>query len=73
MLIISCIKENNKANKTSYLWDQMIQKTRQNAMDSNLLGDGIFDNNNVVYKMAKDVMTCLGKNKTEMELKAKQF
>jgi len=47
-------KRRLEANKLSYLWDEMIQKTCQNAFDGTLLGDGIFDGKSALYEMAKE-------------------
>ncbi|MCU1242804.1 MAG: hypothetical protein JWO71_3530 [Candidatus Acidoferrum typicum] len=44
-----------KANEVSYLWDQIMQRTCQNALDGVLLGDAnIFDSRNAIQEMAKE-------------------
>jgi SEC-C motif len=43
------------ANRTSYLWDEIIQRTCQNALDGTLLGDGgIFQGKSAIQEMAKE-------------------
>jgi len=44
-----------QANEVSYFWDELIQKTCQNALDEKLLGSvNIFDNQNAIHEMAKE-------------------
>ena len=44
-----------EADKISYMWDRLLQRTTQNALDGKLYGDGgIFDGNSAVYEMAKE-------------------
>jgi hypothetical protein len=48
-------KRRKKANEVSYLWDELIQKTCQNALDGALLGNAnIFDSRNAIHEMAKE-------------------
>jgi len=50
-------KRKKEADKTSYFWDELIQKTAQNALDGTLLvsGDGgIFESKSAIYEMAKE-------------------
>ena len=43
------------ANQTSYLWDEIIQRTCQNALDGTLLGDGgLFKGMSAVQEMARE-------------------
>ena len=45
----------NQANDVSYLWDELIQRTCQNALDEKLLGNAnLFDARNAIYEMAKE-------------------
>lgn len=44
-----------KANEVSYLWDHMIQKTCQNALDGRLQGNAnLFDGKSAIHEMAKE-------------------
>jgi hypothetical protein len=44
-----------QANEVSYLWDELIQRTCQNALDERLLGNAnLFDARNAIYEMAKE-------------------
>jgi hypothetical protein len=44
-----------KANEVSYFWDELIQKTCQNALDGTLMGNAnIFDSRNAIHEMAKE-------------------
>ena len=48
-------KLRNEVNKISYLWDEMLQVTCQNALDGSLLGDGdVFNYQSAIYEMAKE-------------------
>jgi hypothetical protein len=48
-------KRKKEADKTSYLWDELIQRTGQNALDGTLLGDdGLFESKSAIYEMAKE-------------------
>jgi hypothetical protein len=43
------------ADKTSYLWDDLLQRTTQNALDGTLLGDGgIYESQSAIFEMAKE-------------------
>jgi hypothetical protein len=43
------------ADKISYFWDELIQRTTQNALDGSLLGnDDIFNGKNAIIEMAKE-------------------
>jgi hypothetical protein len=44
-----------QANEVSYLWDELIQRTCQNALDERLLGNvNPFDARNAIYEMTKE-------------------
>ncbi len=48
-------KRRKEADKVSYLWDNLLQKTLQNALDGVLIGDGnIFKGETAMSKMAKE-------------------
>ncbi len=48
-------KRQKEANKVSYLWDALLQKTLQNALDGTLVHDGdIFKDESAIIKMAKE-------------------
>jgi hypothetical protein len=48
-------KNKKLADKISYLWDEIIQKTCQNALDGTLLGDGnILKRSSAIHEMAKE-------------------
>lgn len=48
-------RRKKQADKASYFWDELIQKTAQNALDGTLLGDGgIFESKSAIYEMAKE-------------------
>ena len=48
-------KRKKLADRVSYLWDDLLQKTTQNALDGTLLGDGgIYDLQSPVFEMAKE-------------------
>ena len=43
------------ADRDSYLWDELLQVTSQNALDGTLLGDaGIFELQSAIFEMAKE-------------------
>ncbi len=43
------------ADKDSYLWDELLQRTSQNALDGTLLGDGgVFKSQSAIFEMAKE-------------------
>jgi SEC-C motif len=43
------------ADKDSYLWDELLQRTSQNALDGILLGDGgVFETQSAIFEMAKE-------------------
>ena len=43
------------ADRDSYLWDELLQRTSQNALDGTLLGDGrVFDSQSAIFEMAKE-------------------
>ena len=45
----------NEANKVSYFWDDLIQKTAGNALDGTLLGDTrVFHGQSAIIEMAKE-------------------
>jgi hypothetical protein len=47
--------ETKRANKASYLWDKLIQKTCQYSIDGKLLGDAdILRSPNAIYEMVKE-------------------
>jgi hypothetical protein len=46
--------QRKRANEPSYLWDELIQRTCQNALDGTLLGHLIFDDENAIHEMAKE-------------------
>ena len=44
-----------KADEVSYLWDRLLQRTGQNAIDGTLIGDGgIYDSESAIFEMAKE-------------------
>ena len=44
-----------EADKPSYLWDELIQRTSQNALDGTLIGDGnVFGRPSAIREMAKE-------------------
>lgn len=43
-----------EADRPSYLWDEIIQRTCQNALDGTLLGHPIFSGPNAIREMAKE-------------------
>jgi hypothetical protein len=43
-----------EADKPSYLWDEIIQRTCQNALDGTLLGHPLFDGASAIHEMAKE-------------------
>lgn len=48
-------KNRKEANKTSYLWDDLIQGTCEHAFNNSLLGNAnIFSPQNAIYEMAKE-------------------
>ena len=48
-------KRKKIADKESYLWDELLQRTSQNALDGTLLGDGrIFESQSAIFEMAKE-------------------
>jgi len=48
-------KRKQEANQGSYLWDKLIQRTCQNALDGTLLGDGQhFAGKSAIQEMAKE-------------------
>lgn len=48
-------KRRKSANETSYLWDDLIQRTGQNALSGALLGTGnVFTQQSAIYEMAKE-------------------
>ena len=48
-------KRKHLADQESYLWDQLLQRTSQNALDGTLLGDaGIFESQSAIFEMAKE-------------------
>ena len=48
-------KRRKRANEVSYLWDELLQRTCQNALDEKLLGNAnLFDAGNAIYEMAKE-------------------
>jgi hypothetical protein len=48
-------KRRLEANKVSMLWDELIQKTGQNALDGKLLGNGdVFSQRSALHEMAKE-------------------
>ncbi len=48
-------KRKHLADQKSYLWDQLLQRTSQNALDGTLLGDaGIFKWQSAIFEMAKE-------------------
>jgi hypothetical protein len=47
-------KRKKEADKDSYLWDELLQRTAQNALDGALLGDGgVFTSQSAIFEMAK--------------------
>jgi uncharacterized protein YchJ len=47
--------QKKNADKTSYLWDELIQRTAQNAFDALLLGDAdVFNGQSAIKEMAKE-------------------
>jgi hypothetical protein len=43
------------ADRVSYLWDDLLQRTTQNALDGTLLGDGgIYESQSAIFEMAKE-------------------
>jgi hypothetical protein len=48
-------KRKKSADKDSYLWDELLQRTAQNALDGTLLGDGgVFESQSAIFEMAKE-------------------
>ena len=48
-------KNRKKADKVSYLWDELIQKTCQNALDGTLLGNSnLLRGKSAIHEMAKE-------------------
>jgi hypothetical protein len=48
-------KNKKAADKPSYLWDELIQRTAKNALDGTLLGDGgVFASKSAIFEMAKE-------------------
>ncbi len=48
-------KRRERENEISYLWDNLLQRTLQNALDGTLRGDGdIFKGESAVFEMAKE-------------------
>jgi uncharacterized protein YchJ len=48
-------KRKKDADKVSYMWDRLLQKTTQNALDGTLGGDsGIFESRSAVFEMARE-------------------
>ena len=48
-------KRKKEADKSSYLWDTLIQKTSDNALNGSLLGDGnVFHDRSAIIEMAKE-------------------
>ena len=48
-------KRQKEANKVSYLWDRLLQKTLQNALDGTLKHDGdVFKDESAMIEMAKE-------------------
>jgi hypothetical protein len=48
-------KRKKEADKDSYLWDELLQRTAQNALDGVLLGDGdVFTSQSAIFEMAKE-------------------
>jgi hypothetical protein len=48
-------KRKKQADQSSYLWDDLLQRTTQNALDGTLLGDGgIFNSRSAIFEMAKE-------------------
>jgi hypothetical protein len=45
----------NSANEVSYLWDEIIQRTSQNALDGTLLGEAnLLTGNSAIHEMARE-------------------
>jgi hypothetical protein len=48
-------KRKKRADEASYLWDELIQRTCQNALDGKLLGDTkLFEGRSAILEMAKE-------------------
>jgi hypothetical protein len=48
-------KRKKLADRISYLWDDLLQRTTQNALDGTLLGDGgIYESQSAIFEMAKE-------------------
>ena len=48
-------KRKKEADKDSYLWDELLQRTAQNALDGTLLGDGgVYKSQSAIFEMAKE-------------------
>jgi hypothetical protein len=48
-------KRKKRADQDSYLWDELLQITSQNALDGTLLGDArIFESQSAIFEMAKE-------------------
>lgn len=47
-------KRRRTANKESYLWDDLIQRTYQNALDGTVGGVTLWDGNDALHEMAKE-------------------
>jgi hypothetical protein len=47
-------KRKKEADKNSYFWDEIIQRTCQNALDGTLLGDGLLKGRSALNEMARE-------------------
>ncbi len=48
-------RRRKQANEVSYFWDELIQRTCQNALDEKLMGNAnLFDTRNAIHEMAKE-------------------
>ena len=47
-------RRRHKANKQSYLWDELIQRTYQNALEGLTTGDSLWNGNDALHQMARE-------------------
>lgn len=51
----SAYNRKKEADKISYFWDELLQRTAQHALEGNLIGDGgVFSAKSAIYEMAKE-------------------
>ena len=47
-------RRRRKANEQSYLWDELIQRTYQNALEGLMTGDSLWNGNDALHEMARE-------------------